>query len=356
MVGENSRLCAVALSILLSVLLSACMSTGTGALIDAVSGKGFYGNFCGPDHPAIKGSGGNEIAQLEALPARDELDALCKSHDLCYARNPGPRAACDMQLVQALRSATWSRGCSNFVEIMESGFPAISLYQDGRIKHPPATGLMAGFGYVVAATANTAKVVVANGAGPDKNEPCNKIMVPQDRTAVGQLGFPRYLTQAPGASIYVQITATNVGLEHRPEWTCSHMGLLRSDPLATPPLCRNSRSPLELVTFSIGTLDDNYRPWTVPLDKAYFIVARYFLSDLPARNQIRRLAFETVKLNGQDAIRFVFEYTSSGGRRIGTFVAYAVHGKLVLVGYTFPEAERGSLMLAAHQHLANIRP
>ncbi len=48
----------------------------------------FYGTFCGPGYPKLKEglSIQEQLAELNNLKARDDLDAACKVHDMCYVR------------------------------------------------------------------------------------------------------------------------------------------------------------------------------------------------------------------------------------------------------------------------------
>eukprot|EP00455_Lapot_gusevi_P022771 TRINITY_DN2371_c0_g3_i1.p1 TRINITY_DN2371_c0_g3~~TRINITY_DN2371_c0_g3_i1.p1 ORF type:complete len:146 (-),score=70.85 TRINITY_DN2371_c0_g3_i1:212-649(-) len=59
------------------------------------SGLAFYGNWCGPGHPATFPLGGEPI---------DEIDAACKAHDFCYADRPEPE--CDRVFIDTLSKLT----------------------------------------------------------------------------------------------------------------------------------------------------------------------------------------------------------------------------------------------------------
>lgn len=60
---------------------------------NANSGFIFYGNWCGPNHPA-------DITT--AAPPIDLLDAQCKAHDLCYVNKGEFDCGCDRVLVTGL--------------------------------------------------------------------------------------------------------------------------------------------------------------------------------------------------------------------------------------------------------------
>ncbi len=53
-----------------------------------------YGNFCGPGHPVSEADPAN-IPALVALEPVDDIDRLCKLHDLCYARFGADNSHCD---------------------------------------------------------------------------------------------------------------------------------------------------------------------------------------------------------------------------------------------------------------------
>ena len=51
------------------------------------------GNWCGPGHP--RDSNANP-------PTTDALDAVCRTHDLCYRRKGFQSCACDQQMTRAV--------------------------------------------------------------------------------------------------------------------------------------------------------------------------------------------------------------------------------------------------------------
>jgi len=64
-----------------------------------------YGNFCGKGYPDIKAKSiSDEIAQLRRISPRDDIDAACQAHDICYAKFSGKNKDCDAALAGNIRA------------------------------------------------------------------------------------------------------------------------------------------------------------------------------------------------------------------------------------------------------------
>lgn len=73
---------AAPLAILLFMLfVNGCATTNQGQAIFNVP---MHGNFCGPLHPAQKGTPLENIIELIRIKPFDDIDAACRRHDVCY--------------------------------------------------------------------------------------------------------------------------------------------------------------------------------------------------------------------------------------------------------------------------------
>ena len=58
-----------------------------------------WGNFCGRNYPQVEGDdAATRRAALQAIEPRDDLDAICKAHDLCYVEHGQHALRCDDDL------------------------------------------------------------------------------------------------------------------------------------------------------------------------------------------------------------------------------------------------------------------
>jgi hypothetical protein len=63
-----------------------------------------HGNFCGPDHPHVStGSSLSNVIELMKIKPRDDLDAACQRHDICYEVFGFFDRECDRSLVDNVR-------------------------------------------------------------------------------------------------------------------------------------------------------------------------------------------------------------------------------------------------------------
>lgn len=82
-------------NLILTIILTVCLAfIGCSSALDKSSRGLFpiYGNWCGPTHPKPG----------FRPPAINKLDALCKEHDDCYARNAYNYCACDNRLKEKI--------------------------------------------------------------------------------------------------------------------------------------------------------------------------------------------------------------------------------------------------------------
>lgn len=97
----------ITVAVLVMALVSACASSELRSLSPDEASRLRYGNFCGAGHPAVLGS--LEIADSEArinalneLRPVDDLDAICRLHDLCYEAFGHNVTPCDLAITEAL--------------------------------------------------------------------------------------------------------------------------------------------------------------------------------------------------------------------------------------------------------------
>lgn len=63
--------------------------------VNAEPGKLYaYGNFCGEGRPFAEFDA-NNFDRIQAISAKDDIDLVCKFHDLCYAKFGADAYACD---------------------------------------------------------------------------------------------------------------------------------------------------------------------------------------------------------------------------------------------------------------------
>lgn len=58
-----------------------------------------YGKFCGPGEPKVMGATMAErVAELKSILPEDDIDELCKEHDICYEERGAHNSECDKDL------------------------------------------------------------------------------------------------------------------------------------------------------------------------------------------------------------------------------------------------------------------
>lgn len=78
-----------------------------------------YGRFCGPDHPRVEGaSSADRIDKLSAIEPVDDLDQLCKTHDICYERAGAGRLDCEVQFAREMRAMNLTQRCHTAASLM----------------------------------------------------------------------------------------------------------------------------------------------------------------------------------------------------------------------------------------------
>ncbi len=107
-----------------SIFLSLCVTLPISLIGCAHSQnqEGFYsyGNFCGLGHPDVRKSDVYTEAQLlQEIPALDQLDAICKAHDICYATNGYFQKNCDENFIRSVRVTRFRTGnCIIFASML----------------------------------------------------------------------------------------------------------------------------------------------------------------------------------------------------------------------------------------------
>jgi hypothetical protein len=62
-----------------------------------------YGQFCGKNYPKVPGFTSQErIVQLQEIHPKDDIDAACQQHDICYERHGRNHCLCDQLLINRL--------------------------------------------------------------------------------------------------------------------------------------------------------------------------------------------------------------------------------------------------------------
>lgn len=85
-----------------------------------------HGNFCGLDYPELSSKSEEEQRQeLEMIKACDDIDRVCKAHDLCYLERGTNDIVCDYLLIFYLDSLGLSPPCSNKAYDMRQYFENI---------------------------------------------------------------------------------------------------------------------------------------------------------------------------------------------------------------------------------------
>lgn len=352
-----SRAPAFVLLACFALVAGACANSGTVALFKGAQGDGFYGNFCGPNHPKI--NGGDAVSQLRAIAPVDDLDAICKNHDICYATPSTTRSECDLTLMRLIKTAKWSTGCESSVRTVAQAFPdSFTAVDDGgTVVRNNAPGLITPLNYALAAAVNTAFLPLGGPPRPDKNEPCNNLVVPNTPGAVDNLGLPRRMSERQETSLrirYNHMQSFDMGWASS-IWACARPSQWNtSDPLGNTPFCAARQNSMQFIMLQSVQTMENGNAVTPKMGRAYQITAQ-MLSKLPKANNVQREAFDTISLNGRDAIRVVFSYSTPQGQRTAVLVAFAAHGGVITLGYTFASAERATLLPVANLMLVGIR-
>lgn len=81
------------------LLITGCASEKDGTVSTSTGTFPVYGNWCGPDHPRAGTS----------PPPIDDVDAACKTHDLCYAEKGYFDCDCDSSLMITLSKVKTKR-------------------------------------------------------------------------------------------------------------------------------------------------------------------------------------------------------------------------------------------------------
>lgn len=108
--------------------------------VNPEEGKAFkYGNFCGPSFPKFSVKYTNDISHSDLLireakilttPAVDDIDRVCRAHDICYDYFGHDNRSCDRTLSLLLRDnynpprdlvSYWGTGCKSVGEEIISG-------------------------------------------------------------------------------------------------------------------------------------------------------------------------------------------------------------------------------------------
>jgi hypothetical protein len=103
------------------LLLTGCVQMPTHP--DGSDAAWAWGNFCGKDYPRVQATDAEgRRAALAAIAPRDDLDAICKAHDLCYAEHGKHQLRCDDDLARAAFTirfeGEYRRACSRLADQM----------------------------------------------------------------------------------------------------------------------------------------------------------------------------------------------------------------------------------------------
>lgn len=133
-------------TILLSTQLLASTCENPAVAEDSLGKKFRYGCFCGDNHPNIKHSSKKSykklnrdqratlINQYKLIDAYDDIDAVCKEHDICYIYYGKEAQECNDEIVDALdriedifdnRDDLHSKQCKNLAYDISSVFNTI---------------------------------------------------------------------------------------------------------------------------------------------------------------------------------------------------------------------------------------
>jgi len=74
-----------------------------------------HARFCGPGYPQMPDDWTltQRRAELERIAPFDDIDAVCKAHDLCYIDKGASEEACDSALIESVKRLELRTGCDN---------------------------------------------------------------------------------------------------------------------------------------------------------------------------------------------------------------------------------------------------
>jgi len=144
-----------------------------------------HGQFCGKAHPAYLSSSAAEHAQrISLIPAQDDLDQICKNHDLCYARSGFGAQNCDITLEKEANNLVFAIGGTNSRYCLSKKLAVLSFSQFNNRSLSTSSAVLATAFYTgteaVASTLdNVANLIPESGRDveryPDRSEFCNSL-------------------------------------------------------------------------------------------------------------------------------------------------------------------------------------
>jgi hypothetical protein len=89
-----------------------------------------YGEFCGSEWPKVVGlTQADRLAKLISIQASDDIDELCKEHDICYEKLGAHASSCDKDLRRNLLAIEFPREKTSCLKVKDQILYAFSCFQ-----------------------------------------------------------------------------------------------------------------------------------------------------------------------------------------------------------------------------------